>query len=212
MWNVNMRRGTIWSTKSINQYEYNYIGMTAGSAWVLILNAFTDENGYKKIIYFRISNTKPEIALSVPIQIKNDTKYVLIDNILTGQQEALESFVYDLSLVQISEILKLSNAYYNLSTKIKKTKPEIEKEEFDNNCQRRIHKFGIDIYVTENENVTISETNKLMLSQSARNDIIYNSKTDYDIRLLCDKYMIYPAAAIKNIRNRLVYQHKQKEG
>ena len=45
-----------------------------------------------------------------------------------------------------------------------------------------------------------------------KKDIIYNSKTDEDIRLLCDKYKIYPIKAIKEIRNRLIYQHKQKEG
>ena len=30
---------------------------------------------------------------------------------------------------------------------------------------------------------------KLILSESAKQDIIYNSKTDEDIRILCDKYI-----------------------
>lgn len=212
MWNVNMRRGAIWSTKSINQYESNYIGMTAGSSLVLILNAFTDEFGNRKIVYFRISNVPPKLSLTQQIYVDKNIKYVILDNILTGQQESLESFITDLPMLEMAHITKTANTYFNLITKTKKPKFEIQKEEFNNNCQRRIYKFGIDIYVTENDNVSVSESNKLILSESAKQDIIYNSKTEEDIRILCDKYMIYPAAAIRNIRNRLVYQHKQKEG
>lgn len=78
--------------------------------------------------------------------------------------------------------------------------------------QKRVHKFGIDVFITENENVKLSKTNKLILSDSAKDDIIYNSKTDEDIRILSDKYQIFPVKAIKEIRNRLIYKHKQKEG
>lgn len=78
--------------------------------------------------------------------------------------------------------------------------------------QQRIHKFGIDVFITENDDVKISKSEKLILSNSAKQDIIYNSNTESDIRHLSDKYQIFPVKAIKEIRNRLVYRHKQKEG
>lgn len=214
MWNVNIKRGAIWSTKSINQYEDNYIGMTAGTSLILIVNAFIDEYGNRKIVYFKISNICPKLSLTKSIIINNYTKYIVLDNIFTGQQEALDSFVANVSSIEMTDIIKTANKYFNLTmhTKNIETKNIETKNTAINSCQRRIYKFGIDIYVTENDNVTISESNKLILSESAKQDIIYNSKTDEDIRILCDKYMIYPAAAIRNIRNRLVYQHKQKEG
>ena len=78
--------------------------------------------------------------------------------------------------------------------------------------QQCIYKFGINIYVTENKNVHITNKGKLLLSEECKNDIIYNSKTDEDIFILCQKYHIFPIKAIKEIRNRLIYRHKQKEG
>ena len=80
------------------------------------------------------------------------------------------------------------------------------------NSQKNIEKFGITVYITENEDVKLTKSNKIKLSKKAKEDIIYNSKTDEDIKILCEKYSIYPIKAIKEIRNRLIYQHKQNEG
>ena len=87
-----------------------------------------------------------------------------------------------------------------------------ENKSINNTKQEMIHKFGINVFVTQNKDVKLSKSKKLILSKKAKDDIIYNSKTDEDIRNLCDKYQIYPIKAIKEIKNRLVYQHRQKEG
>ena len=41
MWNINIRKGTIWSIKSLNEYDDYYEGMKYGSYKVLILSAYT---------------------------------------------------------------------------------------------------------------------------------------------------------------------------
>ena len=43
MWNINIRKGTIWSIKSLNEYDDYYEGMKYGSYKVLILSAYRSE-------------------------------------------------------------------------------------------------------------------------------------------------------------------------
>ena len=210
MWNVYLRRGTIWSVKSINQYDEIYEGMSAGLSYVLILSIFTDQYNNQKFTYLKVReyDYKKTERFYIPIQIENKTWYVELDNLKTGDQRALELYEATVSNENLNNIVKSAKDHFNLNIK-KERQPKIEEKEIP---QQRIYKFGIDVYVTENEHVSVNSKKQIILSKEAKDDIIYNSKTEDQIRVLCDKYKIYPIKAIKEIRNRLIYQHKQNEG
>ena len=210
MWNIYLKRGNIWSVKSINQYEQHYEGMSAGSCYVLILSAYKDQFDEYKFTYLKVRENNYGNRSYHRIKVKDNYMYVELDTLQTGDQRALESYKSSISNDDLNDIIKAAKDHFNLNIKrekINKSK-EIEKEI----PQQRIYKFGIDVYVTENEHVHISPKKQILLSKEAKDDIIYNSKTDEQIRILCDKYKIYPLKAIKELRNRLVYQHKQNEG
>ena len=209
MWNVNIRKGTIWNVKSLNQYDYNFPGMKFCGGRVLILSAYTDVNNNKIFTYLEVSDRKK--ADKYYIDINKDKFAVELNTIQTGDQRALESFVDNVSFLDMNKVIKAARDHFNLHNYKEDKRPRKNKEEQEI-PQQRIFKFGIDVYVTENEHVHINDAKKILLSPEAKNDIIYNSKTDQDIEILCEKYKIYPVKAIKEIRNRLVYQHKQKEG
>lgn len=209
MWNVNIRKGTIWNVKSLNQYDYNFPGMKFCGGRVLILSAYTDVNNNKIFTYLEVSDRKK--ADKYYIDINKDKFAVELNTIQTGDQRALESFVDNVSFLDMNKVIKAARDHFNLHNYKEDKRPRKNKEEQEI-PQQRIFKFGIEVYVTENEHVHINDAKKILLSPEAKNDIIYNSKTDQDIEILCEKYKIYPVKAIKEIRNRLVYQHKQKEG
>ena len=209
MWNVNIRTGTIWNVKSLNQYDYNFPGMKFCGGRVLILSAYTDVNNNKIFTYLEVSDRKK--ADKYYIDINKDKFAVELNTIQTGDQRALESFVDNVSFLDMNKVIKAARDHFNLHNYKEDKRPRKNKEEQEI-PQQRIFKFGIEVYVTENEHVHINDAKKILLSPEAKNDIIYNSKTDQDIEILCEKYKIYPVKAIKEIRNRLVYQHKQKEG
>lgn len=216
MWNQHMIKGAIWVTKSRNEFENEfYEGMTFGPTWILILSAFLNENNNRKFTYLKILNYKRPDKHYIEINIDSKPRYIEIDNIYTGEQKALNHLIYILDTDTINLIIEDIKNYYSL-TPIKKSNinKEIinESNPDEESIQQRIFKFGINIFVTENEHVKISKTKKIILSKEAREDIILNSQTDEDIRNLSDKYKIYPVKAIREIKNRLVYQHKQKEG
>ena len=84
MWNYNIRPGAIWSTKSFNAYEANYVGMTGGEQKVLILSTYTDEAGIEKFTYTKIENRKTKIfSVYIDILIDDIVYYINIDNIYT---------------------------------------------------------------------------------------------------------------------------------
>ena len=222
MWNVNFRRGCIWTVKSCNSYENNYLGMMFGSINILILSAFVDENGISKYTYLKITKYKSPNRLYKTIYIGDKEVYVLIDEVLTGDRRALESFNMELDLDVFNDIMLTVKQYFNLkpvktlknlstfSTICRKPKKIDNTEIALKKGQQLIHKFGIDIYVTENEDVHITDTKRIILSQKAKEDIIYNSTTKEDINTLCNRYQIYPEKTIREIKNRLVYQYKHK--
>lgn len=209
MWNVNIRKGTIWNVKSLNQYDYNFPGMKFCGGRVLILSAYTDQNDNKIFTYLEVTDRKK--VDKYYIDINKDKFAVELNTIQTGDQRALESFVEAVSFTDMNKVIKAARDHFNLHNykedkKTRKTEEDLEIP------QQRIYKFGIDVYVTENEHVHVNDAKKILLSKEAKDDIIYNSNTEEDIRILCDKYKIYPIKAIKEIKSRLVYQHKQKEG
>jgi len=136
--------------------------------------------------------------------------YVELDILQTGDQRSLETYKATINNDDLNSVIKDVKDYFNLHIKrersIKSKQKEIEIP------QQRIYKFGINVYVTENEHVKVNSKKQIILTKEAKDDIIYNSQTDEQIRILCDKYKIYPLKAIKEIRNRLIYQHKQNEG
>lgn len=209
MWNVNIRKGTIWNVKSLNQYDYSFPGMRFCGGRVLILSAYTDVSGNKIFTYLDIHERKK--LDRIYIGIDKDKYFVELNTIQTGDQRALESFVDHVSFTDMNNVIKAARDHFHLHNYKEDKRPRKTEEEKEI-PQQRIYKFGIDVYVTENEHVHVNDAKKIILSADAKQDIIYNSATDEDIRALCDKYKIYPMKAIKEIKSRLVYQHKQKEG
>ena len=210
MWNIFLKQGTIWSVKSINQYEEHFEGMSAGASFVLILSAFTDEFQRSKFTYLKVKQTDYGERSFYRIKVNNDYMYVELDNLHTGDQRSLSEYKATISQEDLNNVIKATKDHFNLNIKRERT-VKVKEDEIEV-PQQRIYKFGIDVYVTENEHVKVNSKKQIILSKEAKDDIIYNSKTDDQIRVLCDKYKIYPLKAIKEIRNRLVYQHKQNEG
>lgn len=212
MWNINIRKGTIWSIKSLNEYDDYYEGMKYGSYKVLILSAYTNQYNEKIFTYLEIPNRKRDNKIYVDISSNKEQYSVELNTLMTGDQNALDHFIGSVSISDMNKVIKEARNHFNLQNYKEDRKVTTKKIEDEDIPQQRLFKFGINVYITENENVHINKAKKIILSKKAKEDIIYNSKTDEDIRLLCDKYKIYPMKAIKEIRNRLVYQHKQKEG
>lgn len=209
MWNINIRKGTIWNVKSLNQYDYSFPGMKFCGGRVLILSAYTDIAGNKIFTYLDIHDRKK--LDRIYIDIDKDKYSVELNTIQTGDQRALESFVSDVSFVDMNRVIKAARDHFNLHNYKEDKRPRKTSDELEV-PQQRLYKFGIDVYVTENEHVYVNDAKKIILSAQAKQDIIYNSATDEDIQALCNKYKIYPMKAIREIKSRLVYQHKQKEG
>ena len=67
MWNINIRKGTIWSIKSLNEYDDYYEGMKYGSYKVLILSAYTNHYNEKIFTYLEIPNRKRDNKIYVDI-------------------------------------------------------------------------------------------------------------------------------------------------
>lgn len=178
--------------------------MTGGVSQVLVLSAYLDIDGIRRFTYLRVFNTPVLDYIYVKVKIKGNIKYVRIEDLQRGDQRCLDKYI---GSIEYSDYISLVDICKNKRGLIDTNKQIIKK-----NTQKKIHKFGIDIYATENENVHITENGRLILSKEAKEDIIYNSSTDDEIRSLSEKYQIFPIKAIKEIRNRLVYQHKQKEG
>lgn len=212
MWNYNIKSGSIWTVKSINELDETdtiYDGMTYGSSFVLILSAFTDVNDIKKFTYLKVYKCKRKNRTMMQLTINNIIYYIELDELKTGDQRSLDKYIDKLDIIQIQNVVKAAKDYFNLNSKKKPNTKQLPDN--TDEPQQRIHKFGIDVLVTENENVKLDKNNKIKLSKSAKQDIIYNSKTDDDIKTLCYKYKIFPVKAMKEIKNRLVYQHKQKD-
>ena len=213
MWNIYLKRGTIWSVKSINQYEQSYEGMSAGLCYVLILSVYIDQYQNHKFTYIKLKENdfkKEERDYISITDNENKDWFVDFNSLFTGDQRALELYKSSIDNNTFNIIIKEIKNHFNLNI-IKEKQSIIKEKEFEV-PQQRIYKFGIDVYVTENEHVTVNSKKQIILSKEAKDDIIYNSKTEDQIRILCDKYKIYPIKAIKEIRNRLIYQHKQNEG
>ena len=221
MWNVNFRRGTIWEVKSINECDKDYYGVGFNNHLILMLSVFTDESGKQKYTYLTIDDRKTfKYKTYIDIDMKNCIKYVEIDRLLTGEILSLKRYICDIQNVDLDKILNSLKIQFNIFrprqkemdmvTIIKNTKQKPKLTSIPDNNQQKLYKFGIEIFVTPNEDVTITKSKKLTLSDKAKLDIINNSQTESDLAILCEKYQIYPIKAIREIRNRLVYQFKQK--
>ena len=154
---------------------------------------------------------KRDNKIYVDISSNKEQYSIELNTLMTGDQNALDHFIGSVSISDMNKVIKEARNHFNLQNYKEDRRVTTKKIEDEDIPQQRLFKFGINVYITENENVHINKAKKIILSKKAKEDIIYNSKTDEDIRLLCDKYKIYPMKAIKEIRNRLVYQHKQKE-
>lgn len=213
MWNNNVKKGTIWTIKSLNEYEECYKGMKFGTYRVLIMSAFTTEDGSKIFTYLEIPNQKQSFNNYVEIKCNDRNYFVELNNIFTGDQRSLDCYIGRIDIDDSNKVIKAAKDYFNLHKQIA-LEDNITKQKIKEDpeiFQQRLFKYGIDVYVTENDNVKI-KNKRILLSNEAKQDIIYNSKTEDDYRILCDKYQIYPIKAMHEIRSRLIYQHKQKEG
>lgn len=210
--NKDIQPGSIWMVKSLNEFDKYYNGMSLGSSRILIISVFKHSNDSIKFTYVKLSKYRKKDNNIDYLELKlKDTKFFLdLSELFQGTEEALEYHIYNLQESNYLTIKDIIQSNFNITLN-----NTIDSRKIINNSknnQQRIHKFGIDIFVTENTDVKLTKNKKLILSNKAKQDIIYNSKTEEDIRILSDKYQIYPVKAIKEIRNRLVYQHKQVEG
>ena len=210
--NKDIQPGSIWMVKSLNEFDKYYNGMSLGSSRILIISVFKHSNDSIKFTYVKLSKYRKKDNNIDYLELKlKDTKFFLdLSELFQGTEEALDYHIYNLQESNYLIIKNIIQSNFNITLN-----NTIDSRKIINNSknnQQRIHKFGIDIFVTENTDVKLTKNKKLILSNKAKQDIIYNSKTDEDIRILSDKYQIYPVKAIKEIRNRLVYQHKQVKG
>lgn len=225
MWNINLRKGTIWSTKSLNEvqeYEKVYEGMTNGHQTVLLISVFRDQFNIHRCTFFKITKIKPKNRVYEVLLINNKEWYVLIDNLYSGDVKALDEYIDSISFEDYCYYVKSAKEYFNLKPckrehymeRIKKpvkTEPRGNVEDFlQGNPIQKIHKFGIEVSVIENENVKITKSNRICLNDVAKMDILNNGTNEQKLTELCNKYKIFPTKALREIRNRLVYQYKTK--
>ena len=210
--NKDIQPGSIWMVKSLNEFDKYYNGMSLGSSRILIISVFKHSNDSIKFTYVKLSKYRKKDNNIDYLELKlKDTKFFLdLSELFLGTEEALDYHIYNLQEPNYITIKDIIQSNFNIILNNTLDSRKIINSSKIN--QQRIHKFGIDIFVTENTDVKLTKNKKLILSNKAKQDIIYNSKTEEDIRILSDKYQIYPVKAIKEIRNRLVYQHKQVEG
>lgn len=210
--NKDIQPGSIWMVKSLNEFDEYYNGMSLGSSRILIISVFKYNNDSIKFTYIKLSRyrKKDNDVDYMELRLKNARFFLDLSELFQGTEEALDYHIYNLQEPNYITIKDTIQSNFNIILNNTLDSRKIINSSKIN--QQRIHKFGIDIFVTENTDVKLTKNKKLILSNRAKQDIIYNSKTDEDIRILSDKYQIYPVKAIKEIRNRLVYQHKQIEG
>lgn len=228
--------GSIWSVKSRNEYENNnYLGMSFGQQKILILNYNKKQN---TITYLKVGKPTCTGEKFMLLSNINSTKLyeIKLSGIYIGCVECLDKLLNALSshtvngilanIFDIFEIPRIPGNKCNANDKLLYNRLYINKsfEELSGDYtyipnsittqskQQQLHKYGIDVYITENTNVHIDSNNKIILSDNAKEDFIYHGSTEEDRLKLCDKYLIYPEKAIREIRNRLIYRHKQKEG
>ena len=214
MWNKNIKRGSIWSVKSYNQYEdENYLGMSLNTSYVLILSYFLDNYNVHKFTYLKATYFKKPNKLYTEINFKGEPLYIDIEFLHTGQQECLEFYKGCIDYQVVNNIVDLTKDYFNLKHEkpINLSKKVIlQNTTVTTDLQQKIYKFGINIFVTPSNNVKITNSNRIILSDIAKKDILQNSFDEEHIQHLCNKYKIYPTKAIREIKNRLVYQYKNK--
>ena len=210
--NKDIQPGSIWMVKSLNEFDKYYNGMSLGSSRILIISVFKHNNDSIKFTYIKLSRyrKKDNDIDYMELRLKDTRFFLDLSELFQGTEEALDYHIYNLQEPNYITIKDIIQSNFNIILNNTLDSKKIINNSKNN--QQRIHKFGIDIFVTENTDVKLTKNKKLILSNKAKQDIIYNSKTEEDIRILSDKYQIYPVKAIKEIRNRLVYQHKQVEG
>ena len=213
MWNVNIKSGSIWTVKSINELDYDeqpLQGMRFGIGYVLILSAFTDIDNTKKFTYLKVFTCRRKNKTMMQMDIKNKTYYIELDELKTGDQRSLDTFICKLDLVQTHNIVKAAKDYFNLNSTEKRKNTNIKHTDTQNTPKIKLHKFGIDVIVIESDDVKVDTKNRILLSPNAKQDIIHSLNTDQDITNLCNKYNIFPARAMKEIKTRLVYKYKHR--
>lgn len=210
--NKDIQPRSIWMVKSLNEFDKYYNGMSLGSSRILIISVFKHNNDSIKFTYIKLSRyrKKDNDVDYMELRLKDTRFFLDLSELFQGTEEALDYHIYNLQESNYITIKDIIQSNFNIILNNTLDSRKIINSSKIN--QQRIHKFGIDIFVTENTDVKLTKNKKLILSNKAKQDIIYNSKTEEDIRILSDKYQIYPVKAIKEIRNRLVYQHKQVEG
>ena len=143
MWNVKVRRGSIWSVKNYNQYEnLNYQGMTLNTSYVLILSSYINTDNTFKFTYLKVSYRKKPNKNYITINLNNDTMYVDIEFLYTGDQRALEFYQGSLNYNLVNDIVTQTKEYFNLkrSNETKLIKPLIQRNNLITNKNPRKYK------------------------------------------------------------------------
>lgn len=218
MWNVNYKSGSIWTTKSLNQYEYeNYKGMSFGTKNILILSTYIDVSGIEKFTYLELERRYQESEFNTYLEITIDTSlyYINFNNIYTGDKRALDTFVCNIDKYYEKEVFDMLGLHFNFFRKKNKkeeTKIVIEKEQEKEVVKKpkqktqTIHKYGIDITFIPSKHISLLPNGKFSFSDNFNKDIL-SSKEPGELSI---KYNIFPEKAIREIRNRKKYSNKNK--
>lgn len=239
MWNFNIKQGAIWSTKSLNQYEDNYLGMKFGEHYLLILSAYIDENEVEKFTYLDIEKTKKDsVSLYRDININGTNYHICYDNICTGDRRALESFIKNVDEIDMKEIIDMLGFHFNFLKKPRKKQEQIAitDEKFNiketvNNINKQI-KTAQSLESVKPSNWDLIKNNKsrihilkfgmeievepsedIQVNENGRLKFSNKFKEDImnnDSEVICLKYNIYPIQAVNIIRSKLKYQLTHK--
>lgn len=214
MWNANLKAGTVWSVKSLNEHDSSYLGMTYGISYVLILSVFEDEYGNKKFTYCRVNYYNKSSVLTLQSNIGNQLIYIDLEHLYTGDQRALDSYIGTLTVREYNGLLKCLRDYFNLNyekkNKLSESQTHINKKPVKSKLDKgvQLHKYGMVVIVVPNDDVHIDDRNRIILSDKAKYDILNNTDCYQDVVDISNKYQIYPDSAITVIKSKLKYQAK----
>lgn len=233
MWNYNLKQGSVWTIKSLNNYDEHYEGMTFGETTVIILSVYTDVNNLEKFTYLKLDRIiKNNFYAYEEIIIKGIKYYINFNSIMTGDKKALESYISTLDNTTIKNILNTIKVHYSFFNKIKnkldneitqinknETKStikninllqeELNTKQVNNEINVKdnvviINKYGIQVRLKESEHIQV-KNNRFKFSEQFKTDVV-----NIDPEQVSIKYQIFPVQAVKIIKSKLIYVNNHK--
>lgn len=207
MWNYNIKSGSIWTLKSLNEFNENYMGMRFGEQTILILSTYIDENNIEKFTYLTLDrNIRYNTSLYKIVQINNMEYYINYDNVYTGDRRSLNSFISNINEIDIKEVLSMLGLHFNFGKKKKEQQVKTDIQFTHTPEFTTIHKYGMDVEFIPSKDVYLADNGRLILSDKIKRDIL----NDVNVDSIAVKYQLFPQQAIRIIKSKLKYQIKHK--